>query len=68
MQDCEALAKLSADIKKANLTLVLSVPEARQGCVPDGAYTVETSPTPAAALGVDEGGSDRWRAMPLGSP
>ena len=62
-EDCEALSKLSAQIAKANLTLVLFVPDVRSGCVPDSSYIVDTPRTSAVAFGLHEVGSEKWRAV-----
>ena len=62
-QDCESLSMLSAQIAKPNLTLVLFVPDVRSGRGPDSAYIVDTPRTSAVAFGVDEVGSEKWRAV-----
>lgn len=63
MQECKTLSKLSGDVTKANLTLILSVPDAHQGCVPDGACKVETSLTAVAAVGGNDFGPEVWRVI-----
>jgi hypothetical protein len=61
--ECEALSKLSTDLAKANLNLVLHVPDSRHGCAPDSAYRVDSPRNSASSIAIDDVGPDIWRAV-----